>query len=101
MDSALGVLDDARAMHTREPCNGCHGRKSAAISEAETRVRLCEDTIEILEPLAARLRHALARIGAVPSDLGETYESVYTLIRRGGRMPRLGRWITGQAPATA
>lgn len=34
--------------------------------------------------LTRRLRYALARIRDVPSDLGETYESVYNLIRRGG-----------------
>jgi hypothetical protein len=95
LDSALDALDAARAMHTKEKCDGCHARKAAAIVDAEARVRLCEAAIEILMPLAARLRHALARIRAVPSDLGETYESVYNLIRRGGVMPYEGRWIEG------
>ena len=95
LDSALDALEAARAMHVKEKCDGCHGARAAAIAAAEARVRLCEDAIEILEPLAARLRHALARIRAVPSDLGETYESVYNLIRRGGRMPHEGRWIEG------
>ena len=95
LDSALDALEAARAMHTGEPCDGCHGRKAAAIADAEARVRLCEAAIEILVPLAAQLRHALARIRAVPSDLGETYESVYAMIRRGGVMPYEGRWIEG------
>lgn len=95
LDSALDALDAARAMRAGEPCDGCHGRKAAAIADAEARVRLCEAAIEILEPLAARLRHALTRIRAIPGDLGETYESVYSLIRRGGRMPYEGRWIEG------
>ena len=95
LDSALDALEAARAMRTGEPCDGCHGRKAAAIADAEARVRLCEAAIEILEPLAARLRHALARIRAVPSDLGETYESVYNLIHRDGVMPYEGRWIEG------
>lgn len=87
-------------MHTGEPCDGCHGRKAAAIADAEARVRLCEAAIEILEPLGAQLRHALARMHAVPTDLGETYESVYNLIRRGGALPHQGRWITGQEAVT-
>lgn len=95
LDSALDALEAARAMRTGEPCDGCHGRKAAAIADAEARVRLCEAAIEILVPLAAQLRHALARIRAVPSDLGETYESVYAMIRRGGVMPYEGRWIEG------
>ena len=101
LDSALDALDAARAMRTREPCDGCHGRKASAIADAEARVRLCETAIEILAPLAVRLRHALARVQAVPSDLGETYESVYNLVRRSGTMPHQGRWITGEGIATA
>lgn len=100
LDSALDALEAARGMHTKEKCDGCHGRKAAAIADAEARVRLCEDAIEILVPLEARLRHALARIRAVPSDLGETYESVYNLIRRGGRMPYEGRWVEGEGART-
>jgi hypothetical protein len=97
LDYALDDLDAARAMAVRKPCDGCHGRKAAAISDAEARVRLCQDAIEVLEPLGGQLQHALRRIRAVPSDLGETYESVYNLIRRGGRMPHEGRWIQGAA----
>ena len=100
MDSALAALEAARAMHTKERCDGCHGLKAAAIADAEERVRLCEAAIEILVPLTARLRHALARIRAVPGDLGQTYESVYSLIRGGGRMPYEGRWIEGEGART-
>ena len=100
MDSALAALEAARAMHTKERCDGCHGLKAAAIADAEERVRLGEAAIEILVPLTARLRHALARIRAVPGDLGETYESIYSLIRRGGRMPYEGRWIEGEGART-
>lgn len=73
----------------------------SALADTEARVRLCEAAIEVLEPLGAQLRHALARIRAVPSDLGETYESVSALIRHGGAMPHQGRWITGQETVTA
>jgi hypothetical protein len=90
LDSALEDLDAARAMPAGDPCDGCHSRRAAAIAAAEARTRLCEAAIEILEPLGGQLRYALGRIRAVPSDLGETYESVYTLIRRGGVMPHQG-----------
>ena len=89
------ALGTARAMPVREPCNGCHAAKAAAIAAAEARIALCEDADEILAELTARLHHALARLRAVPGDLGEVYESVCTLIRRGGRMPYEGRWIEG------
>jgi hypothetical protein len=96
LDAALDALDCALAMAVKDRCDGCHGRKAAAIDDARRRIALCENTIEILDPLGRRLAHALARLRAVPGDLGETYASVYNLIRRGGSMPHEGRWITGE-----
>jgi hypothetical protein len=75
--------------------------RDAAIAAAQTRIALCEEALGILGPLAARLRHALNRIRAVPSDVGETYESVYRLLRRGGEMPFDGDWITGEGTERA
>ena len=110
LDAALEDLEDARdqqdaarAMPVHEDCDGCHGRRSTAIDAAraliadcETRAGICEDIAPVLDTLARRLRHALARIRAVPADLGETYESVYNLLRAGGWMPHEGRFITGE-----
>jgi hypothetical protein len=64
--------------------------------DAAERAALCEEALGVLGELEQRLRHAIARLQAVPAALGETYESVYALIRSGGRMPREGRWITGE-----
>lgn len=95
-------LAAALAMPTRKPCDGCHAARAAAIdaareeiADANERIAVCQSALEVLGELITKLRYALARIRAVPSDLGETYESVYTLIRRGGRMPYEGRWIEG------
>ena len=96
----------------RRTCDGCHGRKAAAIAAAEAaiagaeerirdatrRIGICEDTAEILDPLARRLQAALQALRQVPHDLGEVYELIYAFIRRGGKMPRLGRWIEGATP---
>jgi hypothetical protein len=43
----------------------------------------------------------LQALRQVPHDLGEVYELVYAFIRRGGKMPRPGRWITGETPVPA
>ena len=94
--TACEDLDAARAMPLLEDCDGCHGRRDAAIADAETRISLCETAGRILQVLRRRLLYARARIRAVPADLGETYESVYNLIRRGGHMPYEGRFITGE-----
>jgi hypothetical protein len=112
--AARRQLAAAQAMPARDPCDGCHAEKAAAVSAAqaairtaeelirdcETRAAICEEIIQAADVLGRRLWHAQARIEAVPHDLGETYESIYTLIRRGGIMPRHGRWITGTDLAT-
>jgi Tfp pilus assembly protein PilX len=100
-------------MPVKKECDGCHSRKAAAITAAEAaitdaeerlrdatrRVSLCQDTAEILDPLARRLQAALQALRQVPHDLGEVYELIYAFIRRGGKMPRFGRWIEGATPA--
>jgi len=103
LDDARGQQDAARAMPVLEDCDGCHGRRAAAIDAAralivdcEARAGICETAGHILQVLRARLIRARARIGAVPADLGETYESVYRLIRAGGHLPYEGRFITGE-----
>jgi len=66
--------------------------------DAEKRIELCEEAAGILDQLAPRIRLALARVRTVPADLGETYEAAYDMVRRGGVLPRRGRWITGEDP---
>jgi len=112
LEAARQALAAAYAMPTKKDCDGCHGRKAAAITaaeaaitgaevrirDAERRISIWEDTAEILDPLARRLQAALRTLRQVPHDLGEVYELIYQFIRRGGKMPRPGRWIEG-APA--
>ena len=102
-------------MATKEDCDGCHSAKAAAIKaaeaaiadaeervrDAERRIAICEDTTEILDPLTRRLQAALQALRQVPHDLGEVYELIYQFIRRGGKMPHLGRWIAGDTPVPA
>jgi hypothetical protein len=112
LQGARCSLAAAYAMPTRNPCTGCHPAKAAAITTAEAaaagaqdhitgatrRLGLCEDTAGILDPLTRRLQAALQALRQVPHELGEVYELVYEFIRRGGKMPRHGRWIEGAAP---
>ena len=102
LDDAHDQLAAARALPVKDRCDGCHARRAAAIAAAEaliakcrTRIGMCEDIGQALTVLRARLQRARARIRALPADLGETYEAVYRLIRRGGRLPYEGRWIQG------
>jgi hypothetical protein len=109
MDSPLAALRDARlalmaalAMATKDPCDGCHPAKAAAIAAAEAaiaaaerRISLCEAAAEILDPIAQRLQAALDCLRQVPEDLGEVYELVYEFIRKGGRLPAFALWIAG------
>jgi hypothetical protein len=107
---AREALAAAYAMGTKEPCDGCHGLKQAAIMaaqaavddagarirDAEQRIAACEAATEILDPLAATLAAALERIRRVAPDLGEVYELVYTFVRAGGKLPDYARWIEAE-----
>jgi hypothetical protein len=107
--AARTALAAAYAMPTREPCDGCHSARAAAIAaaeaavaeaeariqDAERRIGICEAAADILDPLAERLAQALARLRTVPQDLGEVYQLIYEFVRAGGKLPRYGRWIEG------
>jgi hypothetical protein len=105
--AARADLAAAYAMGTRQPCDGCHSARAAAIAaadaaiadaeariaDAERRAGICEAATDILDPLAERLARALAQLRTVPEDLGEVYELVYEFVCSGGKLPRYGRWI--------
>ena len=110
LTEARAALAAAYAMATKDPCNGCHGAREAAImaaqaavddaetriADAQQRIALCETAAEILGPLAAALTAALERIRRVAPDLGEVYELVYTFVRGGGKLPDYARWIEAE-----
>ena len=95
MAAAQAALNAAYAMPVKDPCDGCHGAKEAAIQDALRRISPCEAAAGILNPLAQRLQDALARLHQVPEDLGEVYQIVYEFIRKGGKLPAYARWIEG------
>ena len=106
---ARAALAAAYAMGTRQPCDGCHSVRAAAIAAAEAaiagaeariadagrRTGICEAAADILDPLAERLARALTQLRTAPQDLGEIYELIYEFVRAGGKLPRYGRWIEG------
>ena len=107
--AARDALAAAYAMGTRQPCDGCHSARAAAIAaaeaavagaeariaDAERRIGICEAAADLLGPLAVRMARALAQLRTVPQDLGEVYQLIYEFVRSGGRLPRYGRWIEG------
>ena len=95
MDVAQAALQAAYAMPVKDPCDGCHGIKEAAILAVLQWIRLGEAAAEVLDKLAQRLQAALDRLQQVPSDLGEVYELVYQFIRKGGKLPAYARRIQG------
>jgi hypothetical protein len=110
LQNAQMALAAAMALPTKDPCNGCHSAKAAAIMQAEQEVADAEQAIadaerristlggalEILDELTRRLTAAMKALRRVPADLGETYELVAEFIRRGGKLTHDGRFITGE-----
>jgi len=109
LETARAALAAACAMGTRQPCDGCHGAKAAAIAvaepavaeaeariaDAERRTGTCEAAADVLDSVAERLARALTHLRTVPQDLGEVYELIYEFARSGGKLPRYARWIEG------
>ncbi len=109
LEAARAALGAAYAMSTKEPCDGCHSARAAAIAaahaavadaeariaDAERRTGICEAAADILDPLAERGARALTQLRTVPQDLGEVYELIYEFVRAGGKLPRYARWIEG------
>ena len=109
LETASAALAAACAMGTRQPCDGCHGAKAAAIAAAEAavaeaeariadadrRTGICEAAADVLDSVAERLARALTHLRTVPQDLGEVYELIYEFVRSGGKLPRYARWIEG------
>jgi hypothetical protein len=114
LEAARAALAAAYAMPTKEPCDGCHSARAAAIAaaeaaiaeaearikDAERRIGICEAAADLLDPLAERLARALAHLRTVPQDLGEAYELIYEFVRSGGKLPRYARWIEGERTHT-
>lgn len=95
MEAAQAALEAAYAMPVKDECDGCHGIKQVAITEAQYRFETCDAAAGILDPLTQRLTKTLGHLQQVPHDLGEAYELVYSFIRRGGKLPVYARWIEG------
>jgi hypothetical protein len=110
LEAARAALAAAYAMGTRQPCDGCHSARAAAIAAAgaaiaeaeariagaERRIGICEAAADILGPLIERLARVLRQLRTVPQDLGEVYELIYEFVRSGGKLPRYARWIEGE-----
>jgi hypothetical protein len=110
LQNAQMALAAACALPTKDPCEGCHSAKAAAIMQAEQEVADAEQAIadasrristlggalEILDALILRLTAAAQALRQVPADLGETYELIANLIRDGGQMTHDGRFVTGE-----
>jgi hypothetical protein len=97
LEEALAALAAAQAAEDEDAA----AEAAARAADARARIQVCERALAVLAELDRRLRHAIARLQAAPAVLGETYESVYDLIRSGGLMPFDGRWITGDDGAAS
>jgi hypothetical protein len=81
-------------MPVKDPSEGCHGIKEAAILAALQRIRLCEAAAESWTSWRSGYRRA-GPPAAGPYDLGEVYEFVCQFIGKGGKLPVYARWIEG------
>jgi hypothetical protein len=93
----LGILT---AMAAQFEADRAHALELMEHASSYQRGRLilrdCNAALAILQPAIDRLRYALSRVAAVPTDLGERYEAAYNTLQRGHVLPHDGRFITGE-----
>jgi hypothetical protein len=102
------ALREARAAYdaaaARDPFTSeAAAQQRAEMADAAARVRALAAVLRDVAEIIRRAEHALRRLQAVPEDLGDTYQAAYDLIRRGGKLPADGDWLTGEdsgAPVT-
>lgn len=66
-----------------------------AVAEACAMIGDCEAALEITGGILPGLEHAFHQLQAVPADLEDTYEAAYLHVRRGGKLPYAGDFLTG------
>ena len=101
VESALGQAQRAAAAAAaRQRTATTKGEEAAAARElarAQREIADCECALEILEQALPRLDYARACLSRVPDDLLTTYEAPYELVRRGGKLPYSGEFLTAGA----
>lgn len=99
VSDGLDAASDAAAAATRALAAAKTAPETSGaaeiLGEARARIADCECALEILADLGPRLTTALACLENVPDDLEETYQVPYGHIRRGGRLPNDGDFLTG------
>lgn len=101
LDAAYAAARAAAAAQAASKTDGESFAAASCMTEAQRRIGDCEAALEILQDTGMRLLHAHACLARVPDDLAETYETAYDLIRRGGKLPYSGDFLTGTTPGRA
>lgn len=67
------------------------------IAAAQRTIADCMEALELLVDAAQRLAFVLAKLLAVPDELGDTYEAAYETVHRGHLLPHDGRFLGASA----
>jgi hypothetical protein len=101
LDAAFAAARAAAAQASAAKNDTEASAAASAMAETQRQAGDCQAALEILQDTGLRLQHAHACFVQVPEDLAETYEACYDLIRRGGKLPHDGDFITGTDPRRA
>jgi hypothetical protein len=67
------------------------------VAAAQRTIADCMEALELLVDAAQRLAFVLAKLLAVPDELGDTYEAAYETVHRGHVLPHDGRFLGASA----
>jgi hypothetical protein len=97
LDQAEAELAAAQAALRAAETDHDEAAARARIAKARQMIADCMEALEILTDAAQRLAFVLAKLLAVPDELGDTYEAAYETVSRGHRLPHDGRFLGASA----
>jgi hypothetical protein len=74
-----------------------HDAAVSAAQAAGAAIDDCDNAREILGGVCHQLSTALDALRQAPDDLAGTYETAYSIVHAGGKLPHSGRFLTGAA----
>lgn len=93
LDQAKRELAAAESAERSAKKDSARNAARARQRQARAVIADCTAALEILTDAAQKFGYAIRRIERVPDELGETYASVYELVRHGRVMPHRGAFL--------
>ena len=95
LESAQAAAAEAASAAVMAETSQARGAAEDALAAARAVIADCEAALEIIDGCGGRLAHAANCLRRVPDDLAAAYETPYSFVHDGGKLPYEGVFLTG------